>query len=103
MAADQAKQERFGAVFMSVASVFIAGMEWLDRPEPGGFVEPVPDWYATFTLALHGAILALLVFALIRLPRMTAGQPGLRPVFLAMILVGIAAAAYVVGLDAGLV
>jgi hypothetical protein len=99
----QARQERFGTVFMSVASVFVAVMEWLDRPGPGEIVEAEPDWYVTFNLALHGAILLLLLFALVRLPRMTADRPGLRLPFTLMVLVGIAAAAYVVGRDFGLV
>lgn len=99
----QAKQERMGAVFMSLASIFIAGMEWIDRPAPGDFVEAEPDWYVTFTAALHGAILLLLLFALVRLQKMTADRPGLRVPFTVMILVGIAAAAYVLGRDLGLV
>ena len=103
MAADQSRQERIGATFMSVASVFIAGMEYIDRPEPGEIVEAEPDWYVTFNLALHGAILVLLLFALLRVPRMTADRPGLRLPFTVMILVGIVAAAYVVGVDLGLV
>lgn len=103
MAADQSRQERMAATFMSVASVFIAGMEYIDRPEPGEFVEAEPDWYVTFNVALHGAILVLLLLALLRVPRMTADRPGLRLPFTVMILVGIAAAAYVVGVDLGLV
>lgn len=103
MAEAQGRQERMGATFMSLASIFIAGMEYIDRPEPGEFVEAVPDWYATFTLVLHGAILVLLLFALLRLPKMTADRPGLRFPFTVMVLVGIAAAAYVVGVDLGLV
>ncbi len=103
MATDQSRQERTGATVMSVASVFIAGMEWLDRPAPGEIVEAEPDWYVTFTVALHGAILALLLFALLRVPRMTADRPGLRVPFTVMVLVGIVAAAYVVGRDLGLV
>jgi hypothetical protein len=99
----QAKQERFGAAFMSLASVAIAGMEYLDRPEPGEIVEVDPDWYMMFNAALHGAILLLLLFALVRLPRMTADRPMLRVPFTAMILVGIVAAAYVLGRDLGLV
>jgi len=91
------------AAFMSVASVFIAGMEYIDRPEPGEFVEAEPDWYVTFNVALHGAILVLLLLALLRVPRMTADRPGLRLPFTVMILVGIAGAAYVVGVDLGLV
>ena len=103
MAADQSRQERMAAAFMSVASVFIAGMEYIDRPEPGEFVEAEPDWYVTFNVALHGAILVLLLLALLRVPRMTADRPGLRLPFTVMILVGIAGAAYVVGVDLGLV
>lgn len=103
MADAQAKQERMAATFMSFASVFIAVMEWTDRPAPGELVEAEPDWYVTFTLALHGAILLLLLLALMRLPRMVADRPGLRLPFVAMILVGIAGAAYVVGRDLGLV
>jgi hypothetical protein len=103
MAEAQARQERFGAAFMSVGSVFIAAMEWLGRPEPGEIVEAEPDWYVMFNMALHGAILLLLLFALARLPRMTADRPALRLPFTGMILVGILAAAYVVGRDLGLV
>ena len=103
MAADQTGQERVAAVVMSLGSIFIAAMEFLDRPEAGEIVEADPDWYVTFTLVLHGAVLALLIFSLIRLPRMTAGKPGLRLPFTVMVLVGIAAAAYVVGRDLGLV
>lgn len=103
MAADQARQERFGAMFMSLASVFIAGMEFLGRPEPGEIVEAEPDWYVMFNAVLHGAILLLLLFALVRLPRMVADRPGQRLPFLLMILVGIVAAAYVLGRDLGLV
>ena len=99
MTANQAGQERMAAAFASFASIFIAGMEYLGRPGSGDFVEPDPDWYVWFNLALHGAILVLLLFALARLPRMTADRPGLRVPFLEMILVGIAAAAYVVGVD----
>lgn len=101
MSEAQARQERMAAGFMALASVFIAAMEWLGRPEPGEFVEAEPDWYVTFTLALHGAILLLLLFALARLPQMLADRPGLRLPFLGMVLVGIAAAAYVVGVDLG--
>lgn len=103
MAANQSKQERNAALFMSVASIFIAGMEWLDRPAPGEIVEAEPDWYVTLTVALHGAILLLLLFALARLGRMTAETPTLRLPFLGLILVGIAGAAYVLGRDLGLV
>jgi hypothetical protein len=103
MAVDQTRQERFGAAFMSIASVFIAAMEYLGRPEPGEFVEADPDWYVTFNAVLHGAILLLLLFALVRLPKMMADHPRLRLPFLLMILVGIAAAAYVLGRDLGLV
>ncbi|MBN8632421.1 MAG: hypothetical protein J0L76_16395 [Rhodobacterales bacterium] len=103
MATDQSRQERIAAAFMSVASIFIAGMEWLKRPEPGGFVEPEPDWYVMFNVAVHGAILLLLLFALLRLPKMTADRPGLKLPFTVLILVGIVAAAYVVGVDLGMV
>jgi hypothetical protein len=103
MAEAQAKQERIAAAFMSVASVFIAGMEYIDRPGPGEFVEAEPDWYVTFNLVLHGAILALLLFALLRVPRMVADRPSLRLPFTVMILVGTVAAAYVVGRDLGMV
>lgn len=103
MSEAQAKQERMGAAVMSLGSIFIAIMEWIDRPEPGEFVEADPDWYVTFNAVLHGAILLLLLFALMRLPRMVADRPGLRGPFLAMILVGIVAAAYVLGRDFGLV
>jgi hypothetical protein len=103
MADAQAKQERFAAVFMSFASLGIAVMEYLGRPAPGDFVEAEPDWYVSFTAAVHGAILLLLLFALLRLPRMLADRPGLRLPFTLMLLVGIAAAAYVLGRDFGLV
>jgi len=99
----QAKQERFAAVVMSLGSIFIAAMQFLSRPEAGEIVEADPDWYVTFTLVLHGAVLALLVFSLTRLPRMTSDRPNLRMPFTVMVLVGIAAAAYVVGRDLGLV
>ena len=103
MAADQQKQERIGATVMSLASVLLAGMGWLDQPAPGDFVEPMPDWYVTFKLALHGVILLLLLVALARLPKMTADRLSLRGPFTVMVLVGIAAAAYVVGVDLGMV
>ncbi len=103
MAEAQTRQERMGATVMSLASIFIAGMEWLQRPAPGDFVEPEPDWYVTFNLVLHGAILVLLLLALLRLPKMTADRPGLRLPFTVMVLVGIAGAAYVVGVDLGMV
>lgn len=88
---------------MSVASVFIAGMEFLSRPDPGEIVEADPDWYVTFNLLLHGAILVLLLFSLVRLKIMTDDKPELRGPFTAMLLVGILAAAYVVGRDIELV
>jgi surface polysaccharide O-acyltransferase-like enzyme len=103
MSEAQAKQERMAAVVMSLGSIFIAAMEYLDRPEAGEFVEADPDWYVTFNLVLHAAILALLLFSLVRLPRMTADRPNLRVPFTVMVLVGIVAAAYVVGRDLGLV
>lgn len=103
MSEAQAKQERIGAVVMSIGSIFIAVMEWLNRPEPGEFVEAEPDWYVTFNLVLHGAILVLLIFSLTRLNNMLADRPSLRAPFTVMILVGIAAAAYVVGRDFGMV
>ncbi len=103
MAADQGRQERLGTVFMAAASIFIATMEFLGRPGPGEFVEADPDWYVAFNAALHGLILLLLLFALLRLPRTTAGRPGLRAPVTALVLVGIAAAAYVLGRDLGLV
>lgn len=98
-----ARQERFGSAFMSVASVGIAVMEYLGRPLPGDFVEAEPDWYVTFTAVIHGAILVLLLFALLRLPKTTADRPALRLPFTIMILVGIVAAAYVLGRDLGMV
>ncbi len=103
MAPNQSKQERTATIFMSIASVFVAGMEWLGRPAPGEFVEAEPDWYVAFTAIIHGAILLLLLLALARLGRMTAETPALRLPILGLILVGIAAAAYVVGRDLGLV
>jgi predicted membrane channel-forming protein YqfA (hemolysin III family) len=103
MATDQASQERIGAIVMSVGSIFIAGMEWLDRPEPGEIIEAEPDWYVTFNLLLHGAILVLLLVSLIRLNGLVADRPNQRAPFLVMILVGIGAAAYVVGRDLGMV
>ena len=103
MAAAQPKQERNAAVFMSLASIFIAGMEWLDRPAPGEITEAGPVWYETFTLALHAAIAILLLIGLARLGRMTADAPGLRMPFLLLLLAGLAGAAYVVGRDLGLV
>ncbi len=103
MASDSSKQERIGATVMSIVSIFVAGMEWLQRPAPGEFVEAEPDWYVTFQIALHGIILLLLLLALARLPRTTADRPALRVPFTVMVLVGIVAAAYVVGQDLGLV
>jgi len=103
MSEAQAKQERLGAVVMSAGSVLIAGMEFLSRPAPGEFVEADPDWYVSFNVILHGAILVLLLVSLVRLQKMTADRPALRTPFLLMILVGLAAAAYVVGRDLGLV
>jgi hypothetical protein len=103
MSEAQAKQERMAAVVMSIGSIFIAAMEFLNRPEAGEIVEADPDWYVMFNAALHGAILLLLLFALLRLPKMTADRPGLRMPFTGMVLVGIVAAAYVVGRDLGLV
>jgi hypothetical protein len=99
----RAKQERTGTTAISLVAVFLAVMAWIDRPEPGAIVEAVPDWYSALNLALHGAILALLLVALLRLPRMIADRAGLRLPFLAMILVGVVAAAYVLGRDLGLV
>jgi hypothetical protein len=43
------------------------------------------------------------LFSFVRLPRMTADRPNLRVPFTVMVLVGIVAAAYVVGRDLGLV
>jgi surface polysaccharide O-acyltransferase-like enzyme len=103
MSEAQAKQERMAAVVMSLGSIFIAAMEFLDRPEAGELVEADPDWYVIFNLVLHAAILVLLLFALVRLPRSTADRPDLRVPFTVMVLVGIVAAAYVVGRDLGLV
>ena len=45
----------------------------------------------------------LLIFSLIRLNKLVADRPNQRVPFLVMILVGIGAAAYVVGRDLGLV
>jgi hypothetical protein len=103
MAGPLPRQERNGAVFMSSASVFIAGLKWLDRPAPGEIAEAQSGWYVTMTVGLHAAILLLLVLALTRIGRMTEDRPGLRLPFLLMILVGILGAAYVVGRDLGLV
>lgn len=103
MATYQARQERIGTIGMTCASLLVAVMEWVDRPEPGAFVEAEPDWYVTFTVAIHGAILLLLLAALVRLPRMTSDRPGLRLPLTLLVLVGIAAAAYVLGRDLGLV
>lgn len=103
MSEAQAKQERIGATVMSLASIFIAVTEWLGRPEAGEIVEADPDWYVTFNVGLHGAILVLLIVALVRLPGMVADRPTQKTPFLGMILVGILAAAYVLGRDLGLV
>jgi hypothetical protein len=103
MAVDQTKQERIAAIVMSVGSILIAAMEWLDRPAPGEIIEAEPDWYVSFTLLLHGAILLLLLFSLARLNRLVADRPNQRIPFLLMILVGIGAAAYVMGRDLGMV
>jgi hypothetical protein len=99
----QAKQERLAAVVASAASILVAGMEFASRPAPGDFVEAEPDWYVSFTAIIHGAILLVLLISLARLTRLTADRPGLRLPFLGMILVGIGAAAYVLGLDLGMV
>lgn len=103
MATDTARQERIAATVMSVGSLFMAAVGWIDRPDPGEIVERMPGWYEWFTILLHGAILVLLLVALARVGRMTADRPGLRGPFVLMILVGIAAAAYVVGMDLGVV
>jgi hypothetical protein len=103
MAEGQAGQERFGTAFAAIASILVAGLEWLDRPEPGEIVEAEPDWYVSFTAIIHGAILLVLLIALFRLRGMTAERPALRLPFTLMILVGIAAAAYVLGRDFGMV
>lgn len=103
MATNSAKQERNAALFMSIASIGIAALEWLDRPAPGEIVEAEPDWYVTFTALIHGAILVLLLLALVRLGRMTAETPAMRAPLLVLILAGIAAAAYVLGRDLGMV
>jgi ABC-type Fe3+-siderophore transport system permease subunit len=103
MAEARARQDRLGAVFVSIASVLVAVMEWAGRPAEGEFVEAEPDWYVTFTAFIHGAILLVLLIALARVGKMTADKPGLRLPFTLMILVGIAAGAYVLGRDLGLV
>lgn len=103
MATDQTRQERIGAVVMSLGSIVIAGMELSDRPAPGEIVEAEPDWYVTFQLVLHGVILLLLLVSLVRLPKMTAENTALRLPFTIMVLVGIVAAAYIVGRDLGMV
>ncbi len=103
MADAQGKQERLGATVMSFGSVLIAGMEYISRPAPGEFVEADPDWYVSFTVILHAAILILLIVSLARVRSMTAATPAMRTPFTLMILVGLAAAAYVVGRDLGLV
>jgi hypothetical protein len=99
MAAIPAAQERIGTMVMVLGSILIAGMAFMNRPAPGEFAEAEPPWYVTFNLVLHGAILLLLLVALTRLQKVTADRPGLRGLFLVMILVGIAAAADVVGVD----
>lgn len=103
MATDPSRQERTRALLTSLAAVFIAGMEWANSPAPGDFVEPDPVWYANFTIALHGLFLLFLLFNLARLNAMTADRPGLRLPILAAILVGVSAAAYVVGRDFGMI
>ncbi|MDZ4088961.1 MAG: hypothetical protein U1E69_19390 [Tabrizicola sp.] len=102
MAADP-RQERIGATVLSLGATVVAGLEWLDRPQPGEFVETGPDWYVAFNVALHGAILLLLLIALARLTHIVADRPDLRALFLGLILVGTLAAAYLVGRDLGLV
>lgn len=101
--ASEPGQERIGAAVLSLAAILVAGLEWLDRPEAGEFVETGPGWYVTFKLVLHAVILLLLLVALARLPRIVADRPDLRLPFLALILVGTLGAAYVVGRDLGLV
>jgi hypothetical protein len=99
MAPAQAKQERMAAMFMSVASVFLAIFAYLGQPAPGEFVEAEPDAYVLFQKILHGAILLLLVFALTRVGKMTEDTPGLKVPLVVMALFGIVGAAYVVALD----
>ncbi|MBA4324624.1 MAG: hypothetical protein C0426_06110 [Rhodobacter sp.] len=101
--AAEPRQERLGATVLSLGATLVAALEWLDRPQPGEVVEPLPDWQVSFNLALYGAILVLLLIALVRLPRIVADRPDLRPLFLGLILVGSLAAAYLVGHDLGLV
>jgi hypothetical protein len=103
MAADPARQERIGITVLSLGSLLIATMEWLDRPAEGALVEALPAGHVAFNMVLHGAMLGLLLLGLARLRRMTADRPGRRGPFTLMILVGIAAAAYVVGVDLGMV
>jgi hypothetical protein len=103
MATDTVRQERLAAMFVSVGALFIAAMEWLSRPAPGDFVEADPDWYVMFNVVIHGAMLVVLMIFLARVGRLTAAQPGQRIPLTLLILVGIAAAAYVVGRDLGLV
>jgi hypothetical protein len=101
--ASEPRQERLGAMVLALGAILVAGLDWLDRPEPGAIVEADPGWYLTFQLVLHGGILVLLLVALARLPRIVAERPDLRLRFLAMLLVGTLGAAYLVGRDLGLV
>ena len=102
MANTSARQERLGATVMSLGSVFMAVMKWIDQPAPGEIEEMGPDWYENFSLFLYGALVVFLLLSLLRLPAMTAERPGLRAPFAGLILVGIAAAAYVLAQELGL-
>ena len=102
MAADKARQERLGVTVLSVGALFLGVTGWIDRPEPGEIAERLPGWYMGFKAVLHGAILVLLLVGLARVRGMTAETPALRLPLTLMILAGILGAAYVLGLDLGM-
>jgi uncharacterized membrane protein len=91
------------ALAVSAGSVFVAGMTFFGARAPDAIAEAPPDWYVWFTAGLHGLILAFLLLFLAQLGRITAERPALRLPTLAALLVGIAAAVYVLAKDFNLV
>ena len=103
MARGGSGQNWIGALVVSAGSVAIALMTLLDSPAQGEMTEAVPDWYGWMTTGLHGIVLLFLLLFLAQTGRITADRPALRLPTLAAILVGIAAAAYVLARDFNLV